>query len=284
VVLLAVMAVATYRAASVSITAGEAVAFSQWVRPPLRDIVPQTFDPRNRILENLLIKRSIGLLRLSEFSFRLPALLGEGLFLWVVWKLARRYSVFLVVLALVPAGLALGLLFLSLYLALERRIENLNLSAVCLALAPAANIAFLGPALGVACIFLVVFARRFGWQAATERFGLTAIAAGFVSLILPLSHSHAFPTVSLEFWPHDSEVRRLASTLPRTGRVVIGASPEMIPVIEFYKARYRVAGWSVVPNGAPADCYVIDRNGIAVLVRPGQGGGFRPPANPDPFF
>src|SRR5690348_15294868 len=66
ILLVALFAVNVYRAATQSITADEAVTFVRWVRPPLRDLIPQPYDPNNHVLNSVLVKRSVGLFRLSE--------------------------------------------------------------------------------------------------------------------------------------------------------------------------------------------------------------------------
>ena len=152
------------------------------------------------------------------------------------------------------------------------------MSAASLALAAAANLSFFWPAIAGAAICLLIAARRFGWTVAVERVALTAIVTGFVLLAIPLSHGSSAPGISLDLPPRDSGARGLLRRISRTTPIRIGAAPEMAPVLEFYKARYRAAGWSIVSPGTPADFYLVEQAGIAVLVRPSQGGAFRPPA------
>ncbi len=202
VLLLALFAVNVYRAATQSITRDEAVTFDRWVRPPLRDVLPQPYDPNNHVLNTLLIKRTVGLFRLSEFSFRLPSLLGGALYLWAVYRLSRRLlgtgPLFLAGVALLSLhplildylsaargyGMALAFWMWALELTLEGR--NLNLAGVCLGLSPAANLAFLWPAAALGIAF--VAARRAS-MAVVERFAIPAVVTGFILLVIPLSHA-----------------------------------------------------------------------------------------------
>ena len=193
--LLAVFAVNLYRDATQSISTAEAVAFDRWVRPPLRDVLPQPYDPHNRVLKTLLVKRSVALFRLSEFSFRLPELLGGGLCLWAVYRLSRRFlgtgALLLggiALLALNPPGLALGLFLWAIELMLA---ENLNLAGICLGLSAAADLAFLFPAaaLGIAFLTIRLAGEPSRWVSLAERFVIPAVTTGFIFLAIPLSHA-----------------------------------------------------------------------------------------------
>ena len=155
--LLAVFALNVYRAATQSITVPEAVAFDRWIRPPLRDILPQPYDPANHILNTLLVKRTVALFRLSEFSFRLPSLLGGALYLWAVYRLARRllgtgplFLAGLALMSLAPPSLALALFTWAIVFLVGQALSpanprNLNLAAICLGLSAASDLAFLLP-------------------------------------------------------------------------------------------------------------------------------------------
>ena len=204
--LLAVFALSVYRAATQSITVSEATTFDRWIRPPIRDILPQPYDPNNHVLNTLLVKRSVGLLRLSEFSMRVPALLGGALYLWAVYRLSRRLAgagpLLLAAVALmilhprildslcVARGYSLALaLFLS---AIEAMLAGrTGLAAFCLGLAPAADLAFLWPAAALGLVYIgVEIARgRAEWIAVIERFAIPSIATGFILLAIPLSHA-----------------------------------------------------------------------------------------------
>src|SRR5581483_6564463 len=62
------------------ITAGEAILWNDLVRPPLRTAFFAP-DAWSGWIYAVLAKRAVGLLRLSEFSLRLPALLAGGVWL-----------------------------------------------------------------------------------------------------------------------------------------------------------------------------------------------------------
>ncbi|HEY2016962.1 MAG TPA: glycosyltransferase family 39 protein [Bryobacteraceae bacterium] len=216
--LLGLFAFNLYRAATISISPDEALTFDRWVRPPLRDILPQPFDPHNHVLNTLLIKRSVGLFRLSEFSFRLPSVLAGGFYLWAVYRLARRLIgtgwlclAGIAVTVLNPAildflssargyGIALAFWMWALdllvnYLQSDQptSMRNLNLAGICLGLSAAANVALLWQAAALATAFLLAAAwsGRLRPVVVMERLVIPAMATGFILLAIPLSHGHA---------------------------------------------------------------------------------------------
>ena len=214
--LAAVFAVSVYRAATLSITADEALAFDRCIRPPLRDVIPH-FDPSNHVLNTLLVKRSVALFRLSEFSFRLPSVLFGGLLLFAVYRLGRRAvgpgpllpaTVACAVLnplvmdhmALARGyGMALACLFLASDLMLgylesplgdTRR--NLNLAGMCIGLSVSASVAFVFPCISLALTFLLVAASRgsLGFVSFVEQLAAPATTTAFILLIIPFSSAH----------------------------------------------------------------------------------------------
>jgi len=279
--LAAVFALNVYRAATQSITVPEAVAFDRWIRPPLRDILPQPYDPANHILITLLIKRTVALFRLSEFSFRLPSLLGDALYLWVAYRLSRRLlgtgRLFLAALALMslaPPSLALALFTWAIELMLT---PNLNLAGICLGLSAASDLAFLLPAIALATAFLIVTLVRepARWLAVAERFVIPTVVTGFVFLAIPLSHAQATSLhlwqLPIPHWPQDSGARSLVQALRRdaVGRhVEIGASPGLEPILTFYRACYRLSNWEPMrhkPLTGNFDYYVLDRHDATLV-------------------
>ena len=321
--LLAVFALNLYRAATQSITTAEAVAFDRWVRPPLRDLLPQPYDPDNRVLNTLLVKRSVALLRLSEFSFRLPDLLGGGLYLWAVYRLSRRLLgtgplllAGIALLALNPPGLALGFFFCAIELILA---QHFNLAGVCLGLSAASDPAFLFPAAASGSAFLAfrLAVEPSRWLSLTERFVIPAVATGFIFLAIPLSHAPPgslaglnkllplwlVPTASVaalalvrkipstpvkaaalaiaclaaafyqyHAWPRDTGARRLVQALRRDAaarHVEIGASRDLEPVLNFYRARYRLSNWEPLrhkPLDGHFDYYVLDGHDAGMVL------------------
>ena len=176
-----------------SITTSEAVVFDRLIRPPVRDWIGH-FEPQNHLLNTLLVKRSVALFRLSEFSFRLPALLGGAFYLWAVFRLARRafgsgllFVATVAVLALnrlVADDLSIGLAFWAWTLEFLH-LRKLNLAGLCLGLSVASHLAFAVPAAA-----LIVIALLAGWVV-IERFVVTTVVTAVVLLAIPLSRADA---------------------------------------------------------------------------------------------
>jgi hypothetical protein len=293
-VLAALVATGIYLAAALPITGREAYAFSHFVRPPMRDLLGR-FDPANRVLNTLLMKRAVGILRLSAFSLRAPGLAGLALYLWAVARLARgRWSAIVLAGAAYLAleyctpGLAMGLALALWVCAVERAVAylqgnqadgppNLNLVGFWLGLSLAANFCFLIPslllvaALGFASRKFV--SRETLWM---ERVVVTATVTAFLLLVLPFSHADAGELVRLTMPPPLRFARTpeyltgLVAVLRNESRgktVRIAASAELVPVLEFYQARYREGRWRIVEFPSKADYYVVDTGVVGV---PGQ--------------
>jgi len=226
------------------ITAAEAVLWNDLVRPPLRTAFFAP-DAWSGWIYALVAKRTVGLLRLSEFSLRLPALLAG--IAWLALTPKRPYY------AIVP--LLLGWFTTA---------EGYGLSlALCAAAWRSRSAApwLLGLAIAVtpwfAVVLLVVFAVTRGISS-LERIGIPALVTAFVLLILPLSHA-AMPAHSKLGSGEEFAIRN--GVQPLRGRAVeILAPPETVPLLEFYKARYRQRNWQIESN-------LLDR---------GQSGGFQP--------
>lgn len=285
--LAALFAVTVYRAATEPATADEAYSYDRFVRPPIGEVLA-AYDPGNHLLYTLLAKRSIGFFRLSEFSLRLPSLLAGALYLWAVWLFSRRIPgpralslAMAAALALNPWTLdlyrsawgyglpvALALCALDLMLARPLPPRNLNLAAVCLGLAVADSPRFLLPAAALAAVGLMVFLRR-GPTAArglvvfAERFMVPAVATTFILLVLLLSHARSAARPGAPTRAEEAGARSLAQALraiagPRPVR--IAASPSLEPLMNFYRARYRLGNWERVAVNSPAasfDYYVL---------------------------
>lgn len=296
VLLVGLFAVNVYRAATQSITTEEAATFERWVRPPLRDVIPQPYDPNNHILNTVLIKRAVGLFRLSEFSFRLPSLLGGALYLWVAYRLSRRLlgtgSLALagvVLLSLHPLvldylsaargyGMALAFWMWSLEFLLDGR--RLSLAGVCLGLSPAASLAFLWPAtaLGIA----LVAARRASIQI-VEQFAIPAVVTGFIILAIPLSHAQAgnlsdHPGLAFIFVPPASlaalTVVRKVDWKPLT----FGAIGVAGMLALWYLSQFRVGFYGPWPQdaGAKSLVQVLRRDADGATVEIGASRGVEP--------
>lgn len=211
----ALFAVNVYRAATQSITTDEAFTYNHFVRPPLKETL-SIYDANNHMLNTLLAKASLTVLHLSEFSLRLPSLLFGGLYLWAVYRLARRAfgsgAVFIAAVALLSLnplvldhlsaargyGMALALWMWSLEFLLEyleqapgAREGLLNRAGLCLGLAVTANLAFAFPvaALGGAFCLTAVLRQRTSPGRLAEQLVVPAVLVAFLILVLPLSHA-----------------------------------------------------------------------------------------------
>jgi hypothetical protein len=290
VALAAVMGVAIAMAAALPVTTAEASVFVEFVRPPVHDWLGR-FDPANHVLNTLLVKRAVGLLRLSAFSLRIPELAGLALCLWALWRmpgLGRGRSAaillagagYLSVEYVTPGtgvGLAIGLWLCAVWQSVvylqgnqKDRLANLNLdgslnlAGVCLGLSVAANFGFLIPSLLVA---LAAGLRVRRWTAWPERMLVTATVTAFIFLVLPFSHATArqLAELSIPARLHTARSPEKLDGLVRVlrgetrGRTVrIAASADLVPVLEFYQARYREGGWRILPAPTEADYSILD--------------------------
>jgi hypothetical protein len=286
-VLAALLAAGLYLAAALPITGREAYAFSHFVRPPVRDLLGR-FDPADRVLNTLLMKRAVGILRLSAFSLRAPGLAGLALFLWAVarWAQGRWLAIAVagaayLALEYCTPGSAVGLALALWVCAVERAVAylqenqshgppNLNLIGFWLGLSVAANFCFLIPSL-VMVAALGFAVRRFVsretlWM---ERVVVTATVTAFLLLVLPFSHASARELMRLTMPPPlrfartPEDLTGLVAVLRREsgGQTVrIAASGELVPVLEFYQARYREGRWRIVEFPSQADYYVVDKH------------------------
>lgn len=206
----AVLGANFYRAATQSFTPDEAYTYNLYVSQPLR----QTFtlyDANNHVLYTLLARASAGALGASEFSLRLPSVLGGGLYLGGVFLLCRlalgsgwMFLLAVGALSLNPFlldylsvgrgyGLSLGFFVWGFY-ALARyhgqpHIRYLYGGAAGLALAMAANLTFAFPAAALAGVFTILLLAEKRAEPLLDHFFLPCAAIAFVFLVLPLSHA-----------------------------------------------------------------------------------------------
>jgi hypothetical protein len=221
----------------------------------------------------MLEKRSVGLFHVSPLSVRLPGLLFGIVYLWSVWRLARLFLVagwvFLVAIvlaALVPlewdcfsrangTGTALALQACAIWLAaryLKYNLDvsplNLNLSGACLGLSVATRLDFAISAILLGFLFLAAMAVQRKWADWRDRILIPATVAAFVFLVLPLSHAHAPEEVTPELTAAEaaqlpSALQILRARTAGTDQVRIGAIPPVEPIVNFYRAQYRVNTW-----------------------------------------
>jgi hypothetical protein len=80
-VLVAVLTMNVYRAYTQCITIDEAFSYRMFVRAPFRDMLKR-YDANNHVVNTLLEKATTRLFGASEFTLRIPSLLGGALFLF----------------------------------------------------------------------------------------------------------------------------------------------------------------------------------------------------------
>jgi uncharacterized membrane protein len=199
--LAALVAVNLYRALTQSVTPGEAWNYNQYIAPPWAEAFSR-FDINNHVLNTLLVRISSARFHVTETVLRLPSLLAGVLYLWVVYRMARRWFsglAFLPVIGLLTLnplvidalseargyGMALACWMWALELVLESlesfSVQKLNLSAMCLGLSVVASLAFTAPA----CALLVV---SLFWTRG-RTLALIAFLTAFVLLVIPLNHA-----------------------------------------------------------------------------------------------
>src|ERR1035438_3079877 len=147
-------------------------------------------------------------------SLRLPSLLAGLLYLWVVFRMARRWfgdgPAFLAVVGLLTLnpivvdalseargyGMALASWMLALELILESvqsfSLQQLNLAAICLGLSVAAALPFAAPAVALLDVFLLWSKTTGGAGASACQFvnlALIFFLTAFVLLAIPLNHA-----------------------------------------------------------------------------------------------
>jgi hypothetical protein len=201
------LAINLYRAMTQSVTPGEAWNYYRFIAPGWTEALSR-FDINNHVLNTLLVRISTACFHLTELSLRLPSLLAGVLYLWVVWRVARRWFgdglVFLAVFGLLTLnplvvdalseargyGLALASWMWALELILES-VESfsgskLNLAAMFLGLSVAASLAFLAPAAALLAVFLAWTGRR---GASARAFAAIFFLTAFVLLVIPINHA-----------------------------------------------------------------------------------------------
>ena len=137
-----------------SVTPGEAWNYDRFIAPDVDTSRSARFDVNNHVLNTLLVRISTARFHLTELSLRLPSLLAGVFYLWVVFRMARRWFgsglPFLAVVGLLTLnpmvvdalseargyGMALACWMWALELMLESAesfsLRKLNLSAMCL--------------------------------------------------------------------------------------------------------------------------------------------------------
>lgn len=216
-------------------TLAEATLWNDLVRPPLR----QAFfaqDAWSGWIYAVLAKRAAGLFRLSEFSMRLPALAAGGLYLWI---LPRRPALLLAAIVPVALGWFSTASGVGLALGFCAAAWRWHRAAPVLLGVAVATCPVLAAPLG---LLAVAWAVRSG-RDTVERIAIPAITTAFILSILPLSHAAA-PSPPAVGSREERAVRDAVQ--PLRGRAArIATNPELTPLVEFYKARYRQRTWEI---------------------------------------
>jgi hypothetical protein len=209
VLLLVLLAVNVYRASTQSITHDEAFAWNLFLTGHWADLF-DSYHTCHHILHTLLCKISVKTLGLSEFSLRLPSLLGGLLYLIMVYRLSRRVfgegRQFLLAVGLLSLnpfildhmsvargyGLSIALWLWALdqmlsFLGGDRNVARIYKAALGLGLSVAANFTLLGPGTALAVIFLLLLARSGRTAEAIDHFVVPGIVSCFVIVVLPLT-------------------------------------------------------------------------------------------------
>ena len=200
--LAALVAVNLYRAITQSVTPGEAWNYNRFIAPTWAESFSR-FDINDHVLNTLLVRISTTRFHLTELSLRLPSLFAGILYLWVVYRMARRWFgggfVFLAAIGLFTLnplvidamseargyGIALACWMWALELMLESlesfSPQKLNLSGKFLGLSVAASLAFVAPACALLAVHLF-------WSKGRTPV-LAAFLTAFVLLVIPLNHA-----------------------------------------------------------------------------------------------
>jgi hypothetical protein len=269
-------AVNVYRAATQSITVDEAFTYSHFVAPPLA-AMRSLYNANNHVLNTLLAKVSVSVFGASDFTVRLPSLLGglayfAGLF-FVCRRLFGQGVWFLLAIALNSLnpflldylsaargyGLALGVWMWAWYALLRCQSavspRILALAGVLMGLSIAANLVFLVPCLALLASFVVVSTaaewRKAGGRSAFRRLLVAAAAplvpaAGVAGAILwaPLQMAERANFYYGSLNSKDA-LRSLADGLLFHGQTVLN----MQPAIDRY---FRQAPYGVIVAGVLA--------------------------------
>ncbi len=211
---LAILALNVYRAAVCSITIDEAFTYNSFVRPPLAQILT-TYDANHHVLHSLLAKAFVSAFGVSEFTLRLPSLLGGALYLWAVFALARiifgsrpMLVLSVALLSLNPLvldymsmargyGAGLGLWLLALHQAIHWPASpgplQLRMLALTLAASVGFNLIFIPPGLALVAWCAISMAKDKGaWDRLLNHLLIPGAVVTFLILVLPLAHAERY--------------------------------------------------------------------------------------------
>ncbi len=206
-ILVYLFVLAAARAGGQSITADEALTYLSFLDGPFGKVFTSPFDANNHVLHTALCWLSIHVFGLTEFSLRIPALVGSVLYFYAVFQLAsilfeHRFLHVIAVLALAGNpyvldfftvargyGLALGFLALAILAAVQivhsDAVDRARLfrAGLWCSLSVASNLAFLFPAAGLMIALMVVLLRYPGRQTRSAS-ALTVIDSAWGSFVV----------------------------------------------------------------------------------------------------
>ncbi|PYT21671.1 MAG: hypothetical protein DMG58_31705 [Acidobacteria bacterium] len=176
------------RAGTQSITADEALNYNSFLRDSIGQVFTSHYDANNHVLHTALCWLSIYFFGLTEFTFRIPTLVGSILFFYAIFQLAsilfeRQFFHLIATIALagnpyvidfftVARGYGLALAFLALALLAALRTvgsdevgrTHLFHAGLWSSLSVISNLAFLFPATGLLIALMLVLLRFPGQQ------------------------------------------------------------------------------------------------------------------------
>ena len=201
--LAAVLTVNVYRAATQSITLDEAFTYEHFVAPPFYQVMT-SYTANHHVLNSLLAKVSTGIFGVSEFTLRIPSLLGGLIYLLAVraivlyvfsaeWAIAAFALLSLnplitdYLIAARGYGLALGFLMAALLFFLKPAWYR---GGISMGLTLAANLAFVIPVAAVGCMVALSASGRKQIGRFLERVLVPAVVIPFVAYVVPLSRTN----------------------------------------------------------------------------------------------
>jgi hypothetical protein len=223
-VAVALFVYSAYATITLPVGIGEAVLWDHLIRPPIAEAF-RSSDAWLGLGYAIVAKRAIGLFRLSEFSLRLPAVLSGLVCAWFLWRKPRPLFAAIYVGASLAGwfsraeGQGMALAFCS-----------LGLFGLAIAASPA-------------YIVVLVFFHRIN---EIERIVIPAVALAFAFLVLPASHGE-WPGPKPPVGSREAEnFRSAVQKLRNRGPLQVGADPEVLPLLEYYRARFRQRDWTVL--------------------------------------
>jgi hypothetical protein len=285
--LLIAFALNIYRAVTQSITTDEAFTYENFVSRPWAGLL-EPFDANNHVLNSVLSRLSIAVFGLSEWSLRIPSVIGGGIYLFAAYRLC--FLLFdggawsFITLALLVTdpflldylsvargyGLALAFAILAAYelvRAGERMCSgSLYLAGLYFGLSLAANLTALFPLAALALALIALSAARgtLQWKVLWSELAVPATLVSFVFLVLPLSRAQP---QSFYFGS-----RRMVDCVRSLANLSFSYGPVRLPWISRFGYIPRLLRAAVVPLSALLilACAVVAGLGLWKMYRVGS--------------